>query len=71
MFLSVCDRRLFRTACVGTAVDGGVEGVVNSFRTLIDLRSEKELSGKTSLNYNQEVWCDLHPSEPPSPPSVS
>ncbi|KAJ1493809.1 Tyrosine/serine-protein phosphatase IphP-type [Baffinella frigidus] len=48
--------RLFRTACVGTAVDGDAEGVVNSFRTLIDLRSEKELSGKTSLQYNQEVW---------------
>jgi hypothetical protein len=47
--------RIFRAACVGTASEGEADVIVESFRTLIDLRSEREWNGDV-IKYNSTVF---------------
>lgn len=47
--------RIFRAACVGTADAGETDVIVENFKTLIDLRSEKEWNGDL-IKYNSTVF---------------
>eukprot|EP00286_Rhodomonas_abbreviata_P018085 CAMPEP_0181305760 /NCGR_PEP_ID=MMETSP1101-20121128/9915_1 /TAXON_ID=46948 /ORGANISM="Rhodomonas abbreviata, Strain Caron Lab Isolate" /LENGTH=318 /DNA_ID=CAMNT_0023411725 /DNA_START=267 /DNA_END=1223 /DNA_ORIENTATION=+ len=47
--------RIFRAACVGTACETDAPAIVENFKTLIDLRSEKEWNGDV-IKYNSTVF---------------